>query len=138
MADDPNHDLILTRTLEIQGSMGAFPLVECEDFEFTIDRSIEVAVSTAGPIGFQVDNKGGAFTLNVFSAKSPEVNWYRLMESGEKVIFTAQDVDEALAPCGHRIQYRQCKIETVDPKTSNDGKQMLAVKGKYLGLRVTA
>ena len=138
MADDPNHDLIQSRTLEIQGSMGAFPLVEVQDFEFTIDRSIEVAVSTAGPIGFQVDNKGGTFTLNVFSAKSPEVNWYRLMLSGELVIFTQQDVDESLAACGHRIQFRQCKVETVDPKTGNDGKQMLSVKGKYLGLRVTA
>lgn len=135
---DPNHDLIRTRTLEIQGSMGAFPLVECQDFEFTIDRSIEVAVSTAGPIGFQVDDKGGAFTLNVFSAKSPEVNWYAVMRSGETVVLTAQDTDEAGAPCGHRIQYRACKVEAVDPKTGNDGKQMIAVKGKYLGLRVIA
>lgn len=135
---DSNHDLIRTRTLEIQGSMGAFPLVECEDFEFTLDRSIEVAVSTAGPIGFQVDDKGGSFTLNVFACQSPEVNWYRVMASGEAVIFTAQDVDAQLAACGHRIQYRKAVVEKVDPKTSNSGKQMLAVTGKYLGLRVIA
>lgn len=138
MADDPNHDLIQTRKLEIQCSQGAGALVEVQDFEFTIDRSIEVAVSTAGPMGFQVDNKGGAFTLNVFSAKSPEINYYALMLSGEIVVFTQQDTDEAGDDCGHRIQFRQCKIETVDPKTGNDGKQMLAVKGKYLGLRVIA
>lgn len=135
---DANHDLIRTRTLEIQGSMGAFPLVECEDFEFTLDRSIEVAVSTAGPIGFSVDDKGGSFTLNVFATEVPEVNWYRLMASGEVVIFTAQDVNAALEAVGHRIQYRKAKVEKVDPKTVNAGKQMLVVTGKYLGLRVIA
>lgn len=135
MAD---HDLIRTRTLEIQGTMGAFPLEECEDFEFTLDRSIEVAVSTVGPIGFQTDDKGGGFTLNVFATEDPEVNWYQVMETGELVLFTAQDVDAQLEPVGHRVQYRKCKVEKVDPKTTNTGKQMLVVTGKYLGLRVIA
>ena len=135
MAD---HDLIRSRTLEIQGSMGAFPLTECEDFEFTLDISLEVAVSTVGPIGFQEDNKGGSFTFNVFATDAPEVNWYRLLESKERVIFTAQDVDAELNPVGHRIQYRRARVEKVDPKTANNGKQMITVTGKFLAHKVIA
>ena len=135
MAD---HDLIRTRTLEIQGSMGAFALVECEDFDFQLDRSIEVVVTTAGPIGFADDDKGGSFTLNVVSTENPEVNWYALVESKERVIFTAQDVDAQINPVGHRVQYRQARIEKCDPKTTNAGKQMIVVTGKFLTHKVIA
>lgn len=135
MAD---HDLIRSRILNINYSGGNFPLVECEDFGFDLDRSTEVAVSTAGPIGFQDDDKGGSFSLNVFATVDPEVNYYRLMESKEIVTFTGQDVDAALNAVGHRVQYRNCRVEKVNAKTSNTGKQMLEVTGKYLGIRVIA
>jgi hypothetical protein len=125
-------DVVSRRTLTINYSGGNFALKRVESFDFNDDSTLEVAVSTAGPIGFQDSDQGGSFTLNVFpETDTPEVHYHRLKESKERFTLTEADY-----PTGIRLQHRNCRIEKVSQKTGNDGKPMIEVTGKYLSQRV--
>ena len=128
-------NLVQKRTLNLKYSGGNLALTQVEKFNFDDDSTTEVAVSTVGPIGYQDDDKGGSFSLSVFAvvAADREVDFYDLKTAKELVTFTAQDY-----PTGHRIQYRGCRIENIKAPTENNGKQMIEVTGKFLGLKVLA
>lgn len=125
-------DTLQKRILNINYSGGNFALKRAETFKFDPDSTVEVAVSTDGPFGFQIDNKGGSFTLNVFAETgTPEVNWHKLEASRELFTFTTQDY-----PSGSRVQYRPCIVEKVGSPTENNGKQMIEVTGKWVTKKV--
>lgn len=128
-------NLVQKRTINLKYSGGNLPLTQVEKFNFDDDSSTEVAVSTVGPIGYQDDDKGGSFSLSAFAvvAADREVDWYRIKATKELVTFTVQDY-----PTGHRIQYRDCRVEKISAPTENSGKQMIEITGKFLGLKVLA
>lgn len=124
MAGDP----IQKRILNLQYSGGNFALKRCESFKFDEETTVEVAVSTEGPIGHHINDQGGSFTLMVFAETGdPEVNWHRVKAAREQLVFTAADY-----PSGSRIQYRGALVEKVSVPTENNGKQMIEVSGKWL------
>ena len=121
-------DTIPKRILNINYSGGNFALKRLETFKFEPDKTVEVAVSTEGPIGHHVNDQGGSFTFNVYAESgTPEVNWHRVDASREVFVCTTQDW-----PSGSRIQYRGCMVEKVGAPTENNGKQMIEVTGKWL------
>lgn len=125
-------DPIQKREISISYSGGNFLLKRVESFKPDHDISLEVAKGIDGPIGYHEDDKGGSITLSVFAETGrPEVDYYDLIESKEKFVFTTQDVGGA-GTKGQRIQYRGVRVEKVGAPTENNGKQMVEVSCKFL------
>lgn len=130
-------DPISKRRISISYTGGNFNLKRVESFKPDHDISLEVAKAIEGPIGYHQDDKGGSIALSVFAETgAPEVNYYRLLETGEKFTFTTQDVGGDGIATGHRIQYRGVRVEKIGAPTENNGKQMVDVSCKFLSFKV--
>lgn len=114
----------------IDYSGGNFQLRRVKNLKDDPERTLEIrkAVGVKGGAGFKKSEGGCGITLSVYrESPTPEVNYRRLEQTGERFTITTQDEDG-----GQREQYQACRVEKVSRSTDDDGENVDEVMIKCL------
>lgn len=116
-------------TYHIEFTGGNFQLFQVKTMSVADQRTGEVVVGGAGPIGSTFSGGGFTGTMEIHRQTTvpDEVSWFELAKSKAEFTISQQDLGPADAP-GTRYTWNRCQVTKVDHEGANDGNQTQSVE----------